>query len=131
MLSQFEQHLISILILAPDNTAINERDRGGKLLTADNQGLGASDTQLTQKIRAAIVGRSNLSLYARNIKIITRDGQVTLRGPVRSIGERQLIDQIAAEHASKAVTNLLEVAKPSQDPLFHIRMMQKRKNRAK
>lgn len=66
-------------------------------VTAEDQGNGRSDRKTTQAIRKALSGDKSLSTYARNVKVITKDGAVTLRGPVRSEQERQEVE-------TKAVT---------------------------
>jgi hypothetical protein len=50
--------------------------------TALDQGESASDIEITRQIRSAVVGDSSLSFGARNCVIITRNGDVTLRGDV-------------------------------------------------
>jgi len=75
----------------PDNTKVNKRDRSAGEVTADQQKMNASDQELTQKIRQSIVADKSLSTYAHNVKIISRDGAVTLKGPVRSEEERKTI----------------------------------------
>lgn len=71
-----------------DNTKKNARDRDSGAVTPTDQGNSAADLEMTQKIRQAIVGAESLSSNARNIKIITRDGAVTLRGPVADEAEK-------------------------------------------
>jgi osmotically-inducible protein OsmY len=68
----------------PDNTGVNTRDRQPGAVTADQQGSSAADRDASKKIRDAIVRDKELSTYAHNIKVVTRDGTVTLKGPVRS-----------------------------------------------
>ena len=68
---------------APDNTARNVRDRDGTTLTPGDQSESKADLALTQRIRQAIVADDSLSTTAHNVKIITSDGVVTLRGPVQ------------------------------------------------
>jgi hyperosmotically inducible protein len=93
---------------APDNTKKN-KDQGSP--TADQQKMNPSDRAITQKIRKAVHDDSSLSTYAHNIKIITQDGKVTLRGPVRSEEEKNNLQAIAATVAKpENVTNQLEVA---------------------
>src|SRR5580698_976172 len=70
---------------APDNTKTN-KDQAPP--TADQQKMNPSDRAITQKIRKAIHDDQSLSTYAHNIKVITQDGKVTLRGPVRSEDEK-------------------------------------------
>lgn len=76
-----------------DNSGINKRDRDDATLTPGDQGATEQDREMTRKIRRAITQNDQLSITARNIKIITANGKVTLRGPVNSQAER---DQIAA-----------------------------------
>src|SRR5689334_9696636 len=68
----------------PDNTGINVRDRNESELTADQQKEDESDRSITQQIRKALMHDKALSTYAKNIKIISLNGDVTLKGPVRS-----------------------------------------------
>ncbi len=88
-------------------------------LTADDQGNTASDRQLTRTIRRAVVADKTLSTYAHNVKIISRDGRVTLKGVVRSEAERQDIEAkaVAAAGAGK-VHNELTVQAGSSDQGF-------------
>jgi hyperosmotically inducible periplasmic protein len=93
---------------APDNTSQN-KDQAGP--TADNQKMNPADRELTQKIRKSIHQDKSLSTYAHNIKIITQDGKVTLRGPVRSEDEKNNLQAKAIAVAGDGnVTNQLEIA---------------------
>lgn len=83
----------------PDNTGTNKRDRSDKELTAEQQGQSKQDLEITRKIRRAITGDKSMSTYARNVKIITTEGKVTLKGPVRSEEERKNIEEKAAQVA--------------------------------
>jgi hyperosmotically inducible periplasmic protein len=94
-----------------DNTRVNERDRESSALTPMDQSEAEDDRELTQRIRKAVVGEDSLSFSAKNVKIITRDGQVTLRGSVKSDAERTTIERLAKEAAGPGrVVNQLEVA---------------------
>ena len=98
---------------APDNSKTNKRDRDKAAPTADQQKMSPTDRELTRKIRAALHQDKSLSTYAHNIKILTRDGRVTLRGPVRSDEEKTAIESKATEVAGAGnVTNELEIAPP-------------------
>lgn len=98
---------------APDNTKTNQRDRDKAAATADKQKMSAEDRELTRKIRAAITGDKSLSTYAHNVKIITRDGKVTLKGPVRSSEEKRAVLTKAMEIAGEGnVTDETDVAPP-------------------
>jgi hyperosmotically inducible periplasmic protein len=93
---------------APDNTRQNADQTSPN---ADQQGMNASDRAITQKIRKAIHEDKNLSTYAHNIKVITRNGKVTLRGPVRSEDEKNSLEAKAVSVVSQEnVVNQLEVA---------------------
>jgi hyperosmotically inducible protein len=92
----------------PDNTKQN-KDQSNP--TADDQKMNPADRAISQKIRKALHDDSTLSVYAHNIKIITQDGKVTLRGPVRSDDEKAGIEAKAVAVAGTGnVTNQLEVA---------------------
>jgi hyperosmotically inducible protein len=96
-----------------DNTKVNKRDRNKGELTAGQQSNGKADRELTRKIRQALVKDKDLSTYAHNIKVITNNGAVTLKGPVRSDDEKKAVEAKAAEAAGGAsITNQLEVAPP-------------------
>lgn len=93
-----------------DNTGINKRDTSPRI-TADQQGQTKEDREITQKIRQAVDDEKSLSTYAHNVKIITLDGMVTLRGPVRSEDEKRTIEEKAAQIAGKdKIKNEIEVA---------------------
>jgi len=94
----------------PDNTKQNKDQTNP---TADQQKMNPADRAITQKIRKAIHEDSTLSTYAHNVKIITQDGKVTLRGPVRSEEEKSNIEAKAVVVAGQGnVTNQLEIAPP-------------------
>lgn len=98
---------------APDNTRTNQRDRDKAAATADRQKMSPEDRDLTRKIRAAITGDKSLSTYAHNIKVITRDGKVTLKGPVRSSEEKSAVLSKATQIAGEPnVTDEMDVAPP-------------------
>jgi hyperosmotically inducible protein len=85
-----------------DNTATNERDRSGETKTSDDQSNSSADLKITQGIRQALMKDSELSTTAKNIKVITANGQVTLRGPVKTAQEKAKISQIARSAAGGA-----------------------------
>jgi hyperosmotically inducible protein len=80
---------------AADNTGINARDRADATLTPGDQGSSDSDRQISAQIRRAITSDDQLSTAAKNIKIITVNGKVTLRGPVKTEQEKQAITAAA------------------------------------
>ncbi len=97
----------------PDNTKTNKRDRNPHQATADDQKMNASDTELTRKIRQSIMADKTLSTYAHNVKIISQDGMVTMKGPVKSEAEKKNVIAKAVAIAAKAenVINQISVAK--------------------
>ena len=95
---------------APDNTRVNQRDRDEAALTPGDQGNSQSDTKITQLVRQAVMADKSLSFTAKNVKIITVAGKVTLRGPVNSAAERTSIEQAAKNVAGVTnVDNQLEI----------------------
>jgi len=97
----------------PDNTKVNTRDRNEAAPTADRQKMNPADRELTRKIRSAVMDDKSLSTYAHNVKIISQDGMVTLKGPVRSDEEKKTIEAKAAEIAGSGnVKNQMSVAPP-------------------
>lgn len=90
-----------------DNTKKNARDRDGALPTPMDQGNSASDIEMTQKIRQAVVADDTLSSNAKNIKIITKDGAVTLRGPVKDEAEKARVVDMAKRVAGTAPVDVL------------------------
>ena len=93
-----------------DNTATNERDRSGESQTSGDQSNSSADLKTTQAIRQALMKDSELSMTAKNIKVVTANGQVTLRGPVKTMQEKSKIDQIARPAAGGAkIENQLRV----------------------
>jgi hyperosmotically inducible periplasmic protein len=95
---------------ASDNTKMNQRDQNANQATADQQQNNRSDRDITQQVRTAIVADKDLSTYAHNVKVITQNGQVTLKGPVRSEDEKHAVEQKAAEVAGEGkVTSELTV----------------------
>ena len=93
----------------PDNTKINKRDRDARTVTPMDQANNQVDLDITQAIRKSIM-KQELSTNAKNIKIITQNGEVTLRGPVNSDAEAEKIIQLAkAVPSVKTLHNQLEV----------------------
>jgi hyperosmotically inducible protein len=93
-----------------DNTRVNQRDQNANEPTADQQKNNRSDSDTTQQIRQAIMKDKSLSTYAHNVKIITQNGQVTLKGPVRSDDEKRAVEAKATEIAGQNnVTSKLDV----------------------
>ncbi len=95
-----------------DNTKVNQQDQNPNEPTADQQSNNRSDRDLTQQVRQAIASDKTLSTYAHNIKVITQNGQVTLKGPVRSEEERRAIEAKAAAIAGDGKVNSELTVKP-------------------
>ena len=88
-----------------DNTKMNQGDQKANQATADQQKDARADLHMTQQIRKAIVQDKSLSTYAHNVKIITQNGQVTLKGPVRSDDEKRALEAKATEVAGAGNVN--------------------------
>lgn len=94
-----------------DNTGTNKRDASPRAITASQQGETAADREITKKIRRAIVNDKSLSTNAHNVKIITMEGMVILKGPVGSEREKLVIEEKAYQIAgSDKVTSEIEIA---------------------
>jgi hyperosmotically inducible periplasmic protein len=94
----------------PDNTTTNQRDRSGKTKTSGDQSNSSADLKTTQAIRRALMKDGELSTSAKNIKVITANGHVTLRGPVKTAQEKAKIDQLAKSAAGGAqIDNQVDV----------------------
>jgi hyperosmotically inducible protein len=93
---------VPVFAQQPDNTKVNKQDREAGGVTADQQNMNQSDRQLTKKIRQAVMSDKSLSTYAHNVKIISQNGTVTLKGPVRSDAEKSSIEAKATEIAGGA-----------------------------
>ena len=96
--------------VAPDNSAVNVRDRAPDAMTAGEQSSATNDVALTRNIRRAVVRDHSLSMLAHNVKIVSANGNVTLRGPVNSEAEKVAIASKAKALAGAGnVNNQLEV----------------------
>lgn len=95
-----------------DNTKVNERDRGNDTMTPTDQGSSAEDTQITATIRRSMMDDDRLSFAAKNVKVITLNKRVTLRGPVSSDEEKSSIEALAKKaNGVSVVDSQLEVKK--------------------
>ena len=93
-----------------DNSGKNERDRDHQTLTPGDQSETPEDRKLTQSIRQAVMKDKSLTMTAKNVKIITANGKVTLRGPVNTAEEKAKINDLAKTAAGQVpVDNQLEV----------------------
>ena len=102
---------VSQTAVEPDNSARNARDRDDQNKTTGDQSENEADRTITQNIRRAVTADDSLSTNAKNVKIITNNGTVTLRGPVKSEKEKAEIEAKAKQVVGvKSVDNQLEVA---------------------
>ncbi len=93
-----------------DNSGVNRLHDGVTGISADQQGNSKSDVETTRRIRRLLTVNKDLSTYAHNVKIITNNGHVTLKGPVRSDAERQVVEDAAVQVAGASnVTSGLEI----------------------
>jgi len=95
----------------PDNTNVNKRDRSAAEVTAVQQKTNATDQEITRKIRRSIMADKSLSTYAHNVKIISQNGAVTLKGPVKSDDEKKVIvaKAVAVAGSADKVTDQISV----------------------
>ena len=94
-----------------DNSGKNVRDRDPAAVTAGDQSNDAADLKITQEIRQAVVADDSLSTNGHNVKIVTANGVVTLKGPVNSAAEKSSIAAKAKAVAGVSrVDNQMEIA---------------------
>lgn len=79
-----------------DNTRTNQRDRNDRATLPMDQSNSSANVDLVANVRQAIVGDSNLSVKAHNVKVIANNGVVTLRGPVANAQEKARVQQLAS-----------------------------------
>jgi osmotically-inducible protein OsmY len=96
----------------PDNTKVNKRDQdpAARETTAQNATATKADLDTLKQIRRAVTKEKSFSSYAHNVKITCKNGEVTLRGPVRSEDEKNRIAEIAKNNGASSVVNELEIA---------------------
>ena len=93
-----------------DDTGRNVRDRDDRTVTPMDQGASEGDRTITSEIRKAVTDNDELSTNAKNVKIITQDGIVTLRGPVKNAQEKTTVAAIARKAPGvKRVDDQLEI----------------------
>ena len=92
-----------------DNTERNADSE--QSLAATDQSNDPADVKMTADIRKMVVSDDSLSMTAKNVKIITIEGVVTLRGPVETPGEKSAIESHAKHAGAKQITNELEIKK--------------------
>ena len=106
-----ENKQVSQTAVEPDNSGRNVRDRDDQNKTTGDQSENEADRTIPQNIRRAVTADDSLSTNAKNVKIITNNGTVTLRGPVKSEKEKADIEAKAKQVAGvKSVDNQLEIA---------------------
>jgi len=102
-------HTTSAGATAPDNTKTNARDRGASVTPLD-QGNNAADLDMTQAIRKALMADDSLSTNAKNVKVVTSNGVITLRGPVKNDAEKKSVEAKAfAAAGTNRVDDQLDV----------------------
>ena len=98
-------------VVAADNSGGNDRDRNDATKTSGDQSESEADRTISQNIRQAVGADDSVSTNGKNVKIVTVDGTVTLRGPVKSEKEKTNIGAKAQQVAGvKSVDNQLEIA---------------------
>ena len=96
-----------------ENTEVNVRDKANTTLTPEDQQESKKDIRITAHIRKVVVNNKSLSMDAHNAKIITRNGVVTLRGPVKNVAESKKLQKIARKtRGVKQVDNQLDNKAP-------------------
>jgi len=94
-----------------ENSKRNIVDRNEATVTPGDQGESKSDIAITQQIRKEVVAHDGFSVDAKNVKIVTRDGVVTLRGPVKTASEKEMVASLAAQTTGvKRVDDQMEIA---------------------
>jgi hyperosmotically inducible protein len=100
---------------AGDNSKVNQRDQNKAEPTADQQQNNRSDLDVTKEIRQSITKDKSLSSYAHNVKVISQNGKVTLKGPVRSDDEKSAVEAKAAQVVGPANINDEMTVVPKHD----------------
>ncbi len=101
----FSLSAVSLAADAPDNSQKNKTQVQNQELDARDQGNSKADVDMTAQIRKSIVAEKSFSTNAKNVKIITAGGQVTLKGPVNSAVEKSKIHDIAVKFAGNTHVN--------------------------
>lgn len=93
-----------------DNTKNNVVDAKAKVVNPLDQGNSKADMQCTKDLRKSIMKQKGLSFNAKNVKVITKDNALTLRGVVDSEQEKEVIDSLAKQACgARSLSNLIEV----------------------
>lgn len=93
-----------------DNSEMNVRDKSNVTATPQDQSNSAGDRKLLSLVRRNIVHEKSLSMSAHNIKIMTSDGVVTLRGPVKNKEEKVKLEKVTLDTPGvKSIDDQLDV----------------------
>ncbi len=93
-----------------DFSAISMRDDAGAAILAAEEGNDKSDLRIARALREAINDDKVLASLGQNIRIESRNGEVTLRGPVNNDAQRLRLAQLALNTAGvTGVNNELDV----------------------
>lgn len=102
--------IVAVAALTFLHTSHTRAEEWVQPLTPMDQSQNPEDLRITREIRKSLVGDDTLSINAKNVKVITVQGVVTIRGPVKNQSEKNAVEmyvrQIAAD---RTVNNLLEV----------------------
>lgn len=89
-------------------------DKTEEAKTPLDQSNKPEDLKITQAIRKAVIADETLSMSAKNVRIITAEGKITLRGMVNSDEEKKTVLAHAKTSAGTAqVVNQIEVKNTS------------------
>jgi hyperosmotically inducible periplasmic protein len=108
----FRIALVTGLLAMPVTVPVFAQDKTAP--TADNQKNNKSDVETTAKIRKSIMDDKTLSSAAHNVKIVTQNGQVTVRGKVKTDADKEAVLAKAKEVAGTNVTDEVTVAPPKK-----------------
>jgi hypothetical protein len=85
---------LAVVVKRLSPTCAPREERSGEA-TADQQGNNPADRRVAQLIRQALVADKTLSIFAQNVKVISRGGVVTLKGFVKSGSEKDAVEEKA------------------------------------
>jgi len=107
---RIDQPVSAIASPNANNSELNSRDKSGAAPTPQNQSNKAEDRKVLAAVRHSVVENKSLSTAAHNVKILVADGVVTLRGPVKSVAEKDKIEKIASQVSGvSAIDNQLDI----------------------
>ncbi|MDQ6647413.1 MAG: BON domain-containing protein [Pseudomonadota bacterium] len=93
-----------------DNSGVNKRDRSSHTKKPTDQPNDKSDIHLAAAVRRAVVKDKSLSMSAHNVKLVAAQGAVTLRGPVKSVDEKNRVEaDVKRVSGVSSVNNQLDV----------------------